>query len=385
MSFALVAQRMEAFDLPISEQQALRDAHQGSFLRLPEIPAIPIARSVLPGPLLLFSDMPEYIGAANGVTMEESLSPGRYRLYIYHVPGTTNSERAISAVIENLSQLPLEVRFTRYASPKPGTDYPMIGLDALMEYFTGKALPHAFTVPPQGRSVLDPKLEATTARDPQLIHALYEFEIDQSARISVLQRDPSQSSTNVLDNLPRLPRQLPEQRLSGAGRGIFPDADFLITNAPGSIIDTANGLQRLVLADGFRDGWVTGTDGLTSGATVTNKGSYGVIYHVRLAYISPDGRALALLVGGPGRNGGGRPMAVLRINDGKWKGGWLKIAGPHERGEVSVAQEWPAAEQGQTNYLELIYSPPGGSSLPTPLYLAPFSLGRDAPKNTPPP
>jgi hypothetical protein len=373
MTLAVLAHGAAAFDLPITEQEALRNAHQGSLLHLPEIPAVATVRTVLPGPRLLFSDMPEYIGDRNGVTMEQELTPGRYRLYIYHVPGTTSSERTVSAVIENLSSQSLEVRFDHYAFPEPGTDYPMIGLDALMDFFTGKTLPPPLTVPPQGRSVLDPRLEATTASDPQLVHALYEFEINGPARISVLQRNPDQSSTNVLGTLPRLPRQLPGQRLSGAGRGIFPDADLLITNAPSEVIDTANGMQRLVLADGFRDPWVTGSDALASDMAVTNKGSYGVVYHVRLAYVSTDGRALAILVGGPGRGGAGRPMTVLRVSDGKWKGGWLKIAGARQRGAVSVAQEWPAAPRGQTNYLELIYSPPGGSSLPTPIYLAPFN------------
>jgi hypothetical protein len=209
-----------------------------------------------------------------------------------------------------------------------------------------------------------------------LVHAFYEFTIDASARIAVLQRDPGQSSTNAFETMPKLPPQFPGHTPSGAGRGLFPEADFLITNAPGTVIDSATGLQRLALSEGRRDVWVAGTDGLAGGIKVTNNGNYGMLYHVRLNYITSDGRALALLVGALDRRNEDRPKAALEVSEGIWKSGWVAVTGagtlPAHRGNVEVVQEFPPVPPGSAGHIDLIYSPPGGSSLPTPIFLAPF-------------
>jgi hypothetical protein len=370
----------EPWELSSAAQEAVRAAQQGSIVRVTATtseerrpPAIPIRRSVLAGPRLLFSDMPEYFHDHNGLSMAENVTAGAYRLYIYHVPGTTNSSRTVSAVIENLSPKALTVRFAHYAFPPPGTDYAAMGVEGLTQFFTGHWLPASFTVAPGGKSVLDPKLDATVASDPQLVHAFYEFDIDGPARVCVLQRDTNQSSTEVVEALPPLPPKQP----SGAGRGIFPEADFAVTNAPGCVVDTANGVQRLVLSDGASDPWVLGTDALSGNMTVTNKGSYGVIYHIKLAYASSDGRSLAILIGARGgrRGGEARPMAAIKISGGVWPEGWVSMSGGGpglRRGAAAVAQVLPPPPRGATNVLEMIYSPPGGSSLPTPIFFAPF-------------
>jgi hypothetical protein len=361
-------------DLPVPQQSAIAKASQGDAISLPQIPVIATGRASLPGPTLLFSDMPEYIGETNGITLEEQIAPGNYRLYIYHVPGAPNTRRIVSAVVENLSNRPLELRFTRTAFPPPGTDYPKMGIDALMTFFTGTNTPSPLVVPPLGRAVLDPRLDATEACDPQLVHAIYEFSINAPARIRVFQKSPGESSTNIIDTLPRLPARIPGRHSSGAGRGIFPGADLLITNLAVAAMDTSDGVQRLVLADGSRDPWVRGTDSLAGNLAVTNKGSYGVVYHVRLEYKSSDGRAIALLVGG--LEGRGRAFAALSVSPGKWKGGWVRSdAGPAGRGPAPAAvvlQKWSPPPSGETRTIDLIYSPPGGSSLPTPIYFAPF-------------
>src|SRR5665213_3756094 len=59
--------------LSVEAQESLRLGHQQSVLQMPELmnekwPVIPVKVSPLPGPQLLFSDMPEYIGQSNGIT-----------------------------------------------------------------------------------------------------------------------------------------------------------------------------------------------------------------------------------------------------------------------------------------------------------------------------
>ena len=161
---ALGSRGADSFELTPSEEEALRLAKQGTIVSLQGIaslrqrlPAIAIERSGLPGPPLLFSDMPEYLHDRNGLCLAENVAAGACRLYIYHVPGTTNSSRTVSAVIENLSSRPLTVRFTHYALVRPGSDYAAMGVEGLMQYFTGQSLPPPFSVPPKGKSVLNPK------------------------------------------------------------------------------------------------------------------------------------------------------------------------------------------------------------------------------------
>jgi hypothetical protein len=387
--FAIVAAvagaRVEGVELSKEEQTDIGRGTQGSFVPIPELargrqqlPIISVTTSALRDAQLLFSDLPEYLGQSNGVAMMEDLTAGNYRLYVYHVPGSKDLLKTVSVVVQNLGKKRLHVRFVHYAFPRPGVDYAAMGVAGLMEFFTGHVLPPSLSIAPGARKVLDWNLDKTAAADPQLVHALYEFRINQPARIAVLQRDTNQASTAVLDLLPKLPRQLPGEKSSGAGRGIFRTADIAVTNRDGLCIDSADGVQRLVLADGRHEPWVTGFDALAGNMAVTNKGSYGVIYHVRLAYRSSDGRAMAVLVGAPGRRSSGetRPMAALKVSDGIWKGGWLAIAASRaasrERGTMALAQKLAPPRAGKINYVEMIYSPPGGSSLPTPIFFAPF-------------
>lgn len=171
---------------------------------------------------------------------------------------------------------------------------------------------------------------------------------------------------------------MPGRKSSGAGRGIFPTSNIAVNNQDGTVIDTTNGVQRLLLADGVTEPWITGTDGLSGNVMVTNKGNYGVIYRVRLAYTSSDGRGLAVLIGAPGRRSGGesRPMAALVVTSESGKEIPLQLTATREaarqRGTLALALKLPATKPGETNHIAFQYSPPGGSSLPTPIYLAPF-------------
>jgi hypothetical protein len=309
----------------------------------------------------------------------ENLAPGNYRLYVYHVPGSTDLRKTVSVVVQNSGKKKLRVRFARSAFPNPGVDYAAMGVAGLMEFFTSRAVPLSLSITPGAWEVLDPRLDKTSASDPQLVHALYEFRINQPARIAVLQRDTNQASTNVVELLPSLPRQLPGETPSGAGRGIFRAADIAAANAAHSVFDTTGGVQRLVLADGRRNPWVKGSDGLADNMEVTNKGNYGVIYHIRLACKSSDGRPMALLLGAPGGRDSGetRPMAALKVSDGIWKGGWQGISparpASSERETLALVQKFAPPAAGATKYIEILYSPPGGSSLPTPIFFAPFA------------
>ena len=118
----------------------------------------------------------------------------------------------------------------------------------------------------------------------------------------------------MVDELPKLPRELPGHERSGAGRGLFLASEYKVTSKLGFVLDTANGAARLLLADGKPSLRSTGRDQLAGIDSGKDSGNYGVIYHVRLKYKSSDGRGFALLMTKPNRGGNiaGRRRARCR-------------------------------------------------------------------------
>jgi hypothetical protein len=368
-----------------TEALRLRAAKPGSVVSLPEAlklrPKIPLAPVVtVPdvSPQFLFSDQPEYFLTGNGIALQERVEPGFVRLYLYHVPTPSDDRKTITAVLENLGEKPLALRFLRQACPTPSDNYHAVVKNALKDFLVLRPAKSARIVPIGGKVPLDARLDATTAARDQLVHAIFEFEINQAARVTVLQRDPEQSSVAVVDQLPKLPAVLPgQEKASGAGRGLFPRCDFLVHNLPGQVLDTANGPAQLLLADGQRDPWMRGRDGIEGKDTV-NVGNYGALYRIRLQRANNDGRAWALLlcqISGHAESCG-KIGAVMKVNAGVWPGGVLML--PRDRvtfggaEEAVLVQRFPPVPKGETNIIEITYSPPGACCLPTPLLFVPY-------------
>ncbi|MBE0545028.1 MAG: copper amine oxidase [Verrucomicrobia bacterium] len=386
---ALAAANMEsaAAELIAADQEALRGAKQGGVVEMPDLtarratlPRLPVAIVAAGGPQFLFSDKPEYFLTGNGIALQEGVQPGVVRLYVYHVPTPTNSAKTISAVIENLGAEPMTLRFVRRAFPPPGGHYHAIAKTALAEFFGATPETNVRTIPPGGRTALDPKLDAATATRDQLVHAFYEFEITQPARVTVFQRDPQQRSVEVIDTLPKLPSVIPgKDSGSGAGRGLFLASDFVVTNSPGVVLDTSHGPMQLIVADGRGDPWIKGRDSIEN-REARNVGNYGTVYRVRLTRASSDGRGLALLMAKTG--GGpwcGALAAAVQVNAGRWPGGIVNL--PSDRvafggtNELVLIQKFPPVPRGQTDVIEIVYSPPGASCLPTPFLFVPIAPG----------
>jgi hypothetical protein len=374
-----------AAELTAAELETLQAMQQGGVVILQDfwaqqraLPALPVKIADAGGPQFLLSDKPEYFYSGDGIAMQEEVKPGAVRLYVYHVPQPGAGPKTISAVIQNLGDKTMELRFLRYAFPPPGKDYHKIGKRGLIDFFNSKPEPSTRRILPGARAVLDPHLDATTATTDQLVHAFYEFEISQPARVTVFQRDPGQSSVEAIDTLPKLPRVTPGHKADGAGRGIFLSSDFKVACADGFTLDTTNGPMRLSLADGRNDKYIRGRDSIAGLEPVTNSGNYGVMYHIHLKWRSSDGRSLALLMTRPGGNGrycAGQAGAV-QVNEGIWQGGTVAI--PADRifygdpGEMVIIQKFPPPPKGETGEIEVLYSPPGASCIPTPMVFAPY-------------
>jgi hypothetical protein len=374
-----------AAELTAAEVETLQAAPQGGVVLLRELcarqrdlPTLPVAIADAHGPQFLFSDKPEYFYAGNGIALEEDVKPGVVRLYLYHVPEPGAGPKTISAVIRNLGRKTMKLRFLRYAFPAPGKNYQKIGKTGLIDYFNSKPEKTGRRIPPGARAVLDPRLDATTVTTDELAHGFYEFEINQPARVTVFQRDPGQSSVAVVDTLPKLLREISGRPATGSGSGLFLASDFNVTAQNGFVLDTTGGPMRLLLADGKRDPYIVGHDSIDQLDSVRDRGNYGVMYRIRLKWRSGDGRGLALLMT---RSGGtnvycGAQAGAVRVNRGVWPGGTVAI--PTGRvsygspGEMVVIQKFPPPPKGRTGEIEITYSPPGASCLPTPMLLAPY-------------
>lgn len=361
----------------------LRSAAPGDVIQTPfsDFSAIPtLQRSISvvdDAPQFLLSDKPEYFRTGDGIAMQERVEPGVVRLYLYHVPEPSGARKTITAVIENLGDGPMTLSFQRYASPKPGGDYHKIAREAMVAFLAQTPAPAEFasrTVAPGRRVVIDPAIDSATVTRDVLVHVFHEFRIDQPARVTVFQREPSADSLEILDRLPKLPRVLPGFHASGAGRGLFARSEVSVTSE--SPYDPADGPKMLLLADGKTDPWIEGRDSIDPSSPIQNKGNYGVIYRVKLKY--KPGRGVAVLMSGhrPDNKWCKYTSAVVDINDGHRPGGIIALPMRTPRfanlPEAVVMQTYAGKGVGETGAIEFTYSPPGACCLPTPILLVPL-------------
>lgn len=350
------------------------------------IPKLPLNIEPAGGPQFLLSDKPEYFRTGDGIAMSERVEPGDVRLYLYHVPTPDAGPKKITAVIENLGEEAMHVKFERAIVPTPGGDYQKIGKTGLVGLFSeGGDLSNMNLTVPAGETVLlDESLLQYDLVTNDLIHAIYEFSVDQPAQISTLQTAPGVDPTKAVNTLEKLPPVLPGHHPSGAGRGLFETSAIDLTTE--GTWDTADGAAQVIFADGD-DHWIEGRDSI-SGEPSLNKGNYGVIYRMRIPYRSSDGRGVSLLVYNPRAGAkwcGVQAVAVKLLSEGQLDAGEtgiaelpgdaVRYAGPPE---AVLVQHYPPAGEGEEGVIELLFSPPGASCLPVPFVLVPTPAANGA-------
>lgn len=380
MGFAMaeepkVEEKPDPVEVPSHISQALLKAEQGHVVELPDfplkdLPRIGYQKVVVPGPQFLIADDPEYIRVPEGVALRERVEPGGVRLYVYNVNGVREPrmERRISPVITNLGEEELTLKFIRYSSQKPSTNYYGIGKFGLRDFFQEQTPRPDIKVPPGTSAPIDDALENAVVKFDELVHGLYEFEIDQPAEISVVQTSLEESGPDAAE---RIREVLPVSGKSGAGRGIFWVSNYEIHPEQGAVIDTTDGAVQLIVADGESDPWIKGKD-TPSGTIATLAGNYGVVYDMYLDRKSSDGKAHALITWNY-RAGGqwcdGSAMSVV-IND-------QVIVSPTDRlvtkapPEAVLLHIFPPLPEGETETIHIRYSPPGASCLPVPFIFVP--------------
>lgn len=365
--------------------QALSTARQGGIVPLDgflttDVPAIPFSQQA-GGPQFLLSDDPEYFRVPEGVGMREVVKPGVVRAYIYHVNGLEGSTRRITTVLDNLGSAPMSVKFLRYAFAGPNKNYHAVGKKGLVDFFKSKPQRPVRRVEPGQSIVLDPAMEAVKVEYDELVHGFYEFEVDQPARVTALQTDSATPGTVAAA---RLAGKAAIKRKTNAGRGYFPFCDYALSTPASYVLDSAEGPAQVLIADGVGDRWITGHDGgSTSPASALsqNAGNYGVIYTIRITRRSSDGRGLALVTWNPRSADqwcGGLANAIT-VSKGLFPAGLVEVPAGDDvlRGSTDAVllQVFPPVKGGKTDTIEIVYSPPGASCLPTPLTFIPIDLG----------
>jgi hypothetical protein len=250
-------------------------------------------------------------------------------------------------------------------------NYFAVGKAGLMEYFSGHPSKMDCVVQPGKTAIIDPAMDSAIVTTNELVHGIYEFQIDQPATVYVLQRDPGQKTADAVSSLPQL--SCKGGCYSGAGRGRFVSSEFAVKAK--NVIDTASLPVRIILADGKKDRWIQGVDSIDQ-TNVLNHGNYGAMYHVQLKWKSSDGYGLALLAMAHagsgdcsfqamtvevGENGGRKRIVELP------KKGWSY--GPQQG---VLIRRFSPAKAGDVSTLDITFSPPGASCLPAPILLVPL-------------
>ena len=344
-------------------------------LIIEEIPALKIHNTVIEGPQLLLSNKPEYFFSGNGIAMQEIVRPGTIRLYIYHVPTPDNQFHTISAVIENIGVEELYFRFLKYSFQKPGNNYRKIGQNGLISFFDSKPDNNIRTISPGKTMVIDPTLDAFKVTNNQLVHGFYEFEINQPAIVTIFQRSTEKASTEIINYLEKLPREAPNIRSSGAGRGLFTSSNINVTAI--NLFDTKDGIHKIVVADGKSDPWVEGFDSISNKKSL-NIGNYGVMYTIQFKWKSSNGQKLAILFTNGRSNDKKCKHAAGAIQIGNISKNLHTIALPpgsftlNNLPQAAVIDTLSQENTEEIHTVNLTYSPPGGSCLPTPILLLPY-------------
>lgn len=286
------------------------------------------------GPLLLFSDNPEYIEKP-GVLYQDKLK-GEGRLYFWHDIMSAGSLKVYALAINNG---PKEARVTilKEGYGGPSNNVYQVARAALSAYYHSQAS-RSYTLKPGQILVLNPA--APGAVRYQVVHGIVDLKTSDEVSLAVVAVPATADVVEAYDRLARLPAD------DVHSRGTFAEADRVIT------LDLQDkGTGELLLADGHDDGYMIGRDGV-SGSPAQNAGNYGMLYRLRIQ--------------------SNRKAEVYLIPAGGSFGGTLMLNGQEVLAPLDGFVSSPTSGiylgsllPGRVN--ELLFMPPGGSCLPVKL------------------
>jgi hypothetical protein len=241
---------------------------------------------------MLFSDDPES-PTADGVLYADTAGPGRFRLYVYHANGGATA-RKFPLVVLNQNAAEGHVTIKKKGLAAPSTNYVGVG-KAVAAAWLDSNLSDVVTVPAGTRVLLDAALDAEHAAQDELVHAIYDVELDAPMKISFVSLGTAEDAATVTAGLSLLADDTVHER------GTFPGADISIFAS--SNVRTAG---RLRFGDNVTEDDLPGTDA-TTGVARTLGGNYGVYYTFQAT--SASGLVLAAAPRGGDWGGVAQPAA----------------------------------------------------------------------------
>ncbi len=165
----------------------------------------------------------------------------------------------------------------------PSTDYIGVGKSATLAWLSGPSV-STVTVPPGARVLVDPALDAIHAGKNELVHGIFDFDVDRPVKLSVVSLPASADATMVTAGLNVLPN-------SGAHtRGTFPNAGVHL------VVTSANDMRWVDVGGGDVEPNLDGTSFVDANAPAVLEGGFGVAYDV--AWMPPTPQSIVVAARG---------------------------------------------------------------------------------------
>lgn len=291
---------------------------------------------------LLFSDSPETY-TQTGILYEDRIN-GMARIYAHHINGMKVTTQ-LSIYLTNRTDHAVNVKTTNKGEAYPSLNPALVGHVASTDLLLHDPVNENFAIAP-GETIVYHQLPLFY---PNMgANLIYDLETDDELTVTVAALDPGISGAEGINTgiYAKLDKGVHV-------RGTFPYSDTQWT-IDGSLMSEPT---RVTIGDGTTDTFAKGIDAMTGVETI-NKGSFGIVYHIRIN--NPKKMAILFLARAGGYKG---PMTI--------NGEVVQVP---KSGIITPLDRYTLVERtkGTEGVLDIEITPPAGSNLPVDLVFYPL-------------
>jgi len=324
-------------------------------------PEVPMSHTWAGGKLI-FSDSPEKPTTRGKLYEDASLSSTgseNNRVFVYHVNGYKKKMK-FAVLLTNTGSSSGTLTVQKSGTAGPSTSYLYAGKMAFYRWLASTASAPT-NVAPGSTVQLVTDIETPAAKN-YLMHGIYDYNFDQSHKITICVLNERDNVLGVCPGLSVLPRDVHQ-------RGTFPYADKTYDSAAGYTINTTDGVTQFSLAYNTPDDpYAVGTD-VTDGSPQTLVGNYGVLYRMHLNTAAPDGQKLGFLFNPRGGQWGGAIWTPGGLTPG---GKFLIPDGAGSTGDNTKGAVAGKYGPGTAFTFWMQWMPTGGSTMPLRFLAVPY-------------
>ncbi len=306
---------------------------------------------------LLLSDSPEYIDTTGGLVSAGTIN-GEGRVYYYHV-NELAAPHKVGIVIENKSREDNYITVNRKLTGNPSSTYFKVGRDLSRKELEPVAKrPEVIVLPPSGRTLLFPELEAIEVKQDQLTSGLVDFITTGETFVRVLVIPKESTTVGASYSAPVLP--IDEVRLRGTYLGA---KRIMALETP---FNSDIGPASFELANDRDDIYIVGEDELSHHERVRDMGNYGVSYTIMVPTI---GKKSFDMYFNP--LGGSYAGAIQVTAEGKSKIVDIPSRNKESMGNKTIYDTKYIGTFKAGKTLQINFMPAGASNLPVKILLIP--------------